>query len=206
MTNMKILLIASASFLGWSISHASINGAGPWSYGGGVYCYGSLDIPSQTVSWSGSQSSSSGDMSVILDASSTTDPTLTIGNSINNTSSFAWTEYIVSVAMNQLFTINSASVTVPAGWTANITAPTGPDIHGNYNGVIDYLGGTPVAINGMLDFGYAVSFSGSLSYSLTESVQAVPEPGPFSFLGAGGLLVGGWFMAKRRQTKLLVRA
>src|SRR5689334_84896 len=140
MTNMKILLVASASFLSWSISQASITGAGPWSYGGGVYCYGNLDVPSQTVSWTGSQSSSSGDMSVVLDASSTYDPTLTIGNSINNTSSFAWTEYIVSVAMNQSFTINSASVTVPAGWTANITAPSGPDIHGNWNGTIDYLG------------------------------------------------------------------
>src|SRR5579862_2841127 len=118
----KILLIASATFLSWSISQASITSAGPWSYGGGVYCYGSLDVPSQTVSWTGSQNSSSGDMSVWLNASSTTDPILTIGNSINNTSSFAWTQYIVSVAMNQTFSINSASVTVPAGWSAIITA------------------------------------------------------------------------------------
>jgi hypothetical protein len=206
MMNKKILLIASASLLGWSISQANITSAGPWSYGGGVYCYGSLDNAAQTVSWSGSQNSGSGDMSVLLNASSTTDPTLTIGNSINNTSSFAWTEYIVSVAMNQLFTISSANVTLPAGWTANITAPTGPDLNGNFNGVIDYVGGAPVAVNGTLDFGYVISFTGSLSYNLTESVQAVPEPGTFSFLAAGGLLVGGWFMAKCRQTKLLVRA
>jgi hypothetical protein len=206
MTKIKILLVASASFLGWSISHANITSAGPWSYGGGVYCYGSLDTASQTVSWAGSQNSSSGSMGVTLFANSPSDPILTIGNSINNTSSFAWTEYIVNVSMNLTFSINSANVTVPAGWTANITAPTGPDIHGNFNGVIDYVGGVPVAVSGTLDFGYVVQFTGSMQYSLTESVQAVPEPGTFSFLAAGGLLVGGWAMAKRRQTKLLLRA
>jgi len=206
MMTRKILLIASVSFLGWSISHANITSTGPWTYGGGVYCYGSLDVANQSVSWTGSQNSSSGDMGVILNASSTTDPTLTIGNSINNTSSFAWTAYVVSVVMNQLFTINSASVTVPAGWTANITGPTGPDINGNYTGVIDYMGGPAVAINSALDFGYVVTFNGSLSYSLTESVTAVPEPGTISLLMAGGLLLGGWTIAKRRQTRVHVRA
>jgi hypothetical protein len=206
MTKIKILLVASASFLGWSISQANISSAGPWSYGGGVYCYGSLDTASQTVSWAGSQNASSGSMGVALFANSTTDPILTIGNSINNTSSYAWTGYIVDISMNQTFSISSANVTLPAGWTANITAPTGPDIHGNFNGVIDYVGGTPVAVNGTLDFGYVVSFTGLTQYSLTESVQAVPEPGTFSFLAASGLLIGGWAMAKRRQVKLLVRA
>ncbi len=206
MMTKKILLIASVSLLGWSVSQANITSAGPWSYGGGVYCYGSLDTASQTVSWDGSQDSSSGSMGVTLLANSTADPVLTIGNSINNTSSFAWTEYIVNVSMNQTFSISSANVTVPAGWTANITAPTGPDINGNFNGVIDYVGGAPVAVNGTLDFGYVVSFTGSMQYSLTESVQAVPEPGVFSLLMSGGLLLGGLRVAKRRQTRLLVRA
>jgi hypothetical protein len=206
MMKIKILLVASASFLGWSISQANITSAGPWSYGGGVYCYGSLDTASQSVSWTGSQDASAGSMGVTLFANSPSDPILTIGNSINNTSSFAWTGYVVDISMNQNFSINSANVTVPSGWTANITAPTGPDINGNFNGVIDYVGGAPVAVNGTLDFGYVVQFNGSMQYSLTESVQAVPEPGTFSFLAAGGLLVGGWTMAKRRQTRLLVRA
>jgi len=206
MVNKKILLIISASVLGCSFSHANITSAGPWSYGGGVYCYGNLDTASQTVSWAGSQDASSGTMGVTLIANSTTDPVLTIGNSINNTSSYAWTGYIVDISMNQTFSINSANVTVPAGWTANITAPTGPDIHGNFNGVIAYVGGTPVAVNGTLDFGYVVSFTGLTQYSLTESVQAVPEPGVFSLLMSGGLLLGGLMVAKRRQTKLLVRA
>jgi hypothetical protein len=203
MMTKKILLTASVSLLGWSVSQANITSAGPWSYGGGVYCYGSLDTASQTVSWTGTQDSGFGSMGVTLTADSMTDPTLTIGNSINNTSSFAWTEYIVDISMNQSFSINSANVTVPAGWTANITAPTGPDIHGNFNGAIAYVGGAPVAVNGTLDFGYVVSFTGSMQYSLTESVQAVPEPGVFSLLVAGGLLVGGRSIGRRRQARVL---
>ena len=66
-------------------------------------------------------------MGVTIVTDTTTDPTLTVNNSINNTSSFAWTEYIVSVAMNQSFSIDSAGVITPSGWTANITAPTGRD-------------------------------------------------------------------------------
>jgi hypothetical protein len=202
MTNKNILLIAAASFLGWSISHASVTSVPTWNSSGGVYCYATLDTASQSVAVDGSQWSSSGTMGLTIMTDTATDPILTLGNSINNTSSFAWTEYVVTVGMNQLFTINSASASLPSGWTATITAPSGPDISGNYAGIIDYKGGTPVAINGLLDFSYVVQFSGSTQYSLTESVNAVPEPGAFSLLMCGGLLLGGLAVAKRRQVRL----
>ena len=105
--------------------------------------------------------------------------------------------------MNQNFSIDSAGVIVPGGWTATITAPTGPDISGNYVGTVDYKGGTPVALGGIFDFGYQITFSGSTSYSLTESASPVPEPGALTFLMVGGLLVGGWSIANRRQAKRL---
>jgi hypothetical protein len=207
--NKKILLIASASFLSWSISHASVTSIPTWNNSGGLYCYATLDTAAQSAAISGNQWSSSAAMGLTILTDTTTDPILTVNDSINNTSSFAWTEYIVSVAMNQTFSINSAGVIAPSGWTANITAPSGPDINGNYIGTIDYVGGTPVANspgpNNSLDFGYVIQFSGFTQYSLTESVNAVPEPGTFSFLMAG-LLLGGWTVAKRRQVKLCVRA
>ena len=211
--NTKILLIASASFFSWSVSHASVTSIPTWNYSGGFYCYSPVlttdsGTGAQSVGVSGWQSSF-GSMDLSILTSSTTDPTLTINNSINNTSSFAWTGYFVSVAMNQLFTINSASVSTPSGWTASITQPGAP-VGGIYTGTIDYSGGTPVAIspapNDMLDFAYSVTFSGSTSYSLTQTVNPVPEPGALNFLMAGGMLVGGWGMAKRRQARLLVRA
>jgi hypothetical protein len=207
--NKKIsLLIVSASFLGWSISQASVTSIPAWSYSGGIYCYAPvLDTAAQSVALDGNQSSF-GAMGLTIQTDTASDPILTIANSINNTSSFAWTAYVVSVAMNQTFSINSASVSAPPGWTASITQPGAP-VSGVYTGMIDYVGGTPVATSGpnnTLDFMYAVQFTGSTSYSLTESANPIPEPGPFSFLMAGALLLGGWTVARRRQAKIQVRA
>jgi hypothetical protein len=209
MMNKQILLVVSASLLGWSLSHASITSVPTWSYSGGMYCYAPVFTSAdQTVDLTGHQSSFGG-MGLTILTDTPTDPTLTINNSINNTSSFAWTEYIVSVAMNQSFTINSAGVVAPGGWTAAITQPGAP-VAGVYTGTIDYLGGTPVSIypqlNSTLNFGYQVTFSGSTSYSLTESANPVPEPAAWGFLMAGGFVAGGWSLARRRQARLQIMA
>ena len=144
MMNKKILLVVSVSLLGWSLSQASITSVPTWSYSGGFYCYAPvLPPPIRRGSDGHSIKFWSHGRGHLTD--STTDPTLTINNSINNTSSFAWTEYVVNVAMNQSFSINSAGVMAPGGWTANITQPGAP-VSGIYTGTIDYLGGTPVSI------------------------------------------------------------
>ncbi|MGD1089140.1 MAG: hypothetical protein ABR955_10510 [Verrucomicrobiota bacterium] len=207
--NKKILLIVSASFLSWFISDASITSIPSWSYSGGLYCYAPVlttdsGTGAQSVGVDGTQSSF-GEMGLTILTDTTTDPVLTVNDSIDNESSFDWTEYIVNVAMNQAFSINSAGVVAPSGWTANITQPSGP-VSGVYTGTIDYRGGTPVGIypgpNSSLDYGYQVEFSGATQYSLTEIVNPVPEPGAFNLLMAGGLLIGGWTVAKCRHAKL----
>jgi len=133
-----------------------------------------------------------------------TDPILTINSSIDNESSFTWTAYIVNVAMNQIFSINSAGVIAPSGWTAIITQPSGP-VNGIYTGTIDYVGGTPVAIypgqNSILNYGYQIQFSGATQYTLTESVNPVPEPGVFDVSLAGALSLGAWTVVTRRHPK-----
>ena len=201
--NRKFLLIASAGFLGWSISHANVTSIPTWNNSGGIYCNASLDIADQTATVAGNQWGSSGAMGLTILTDTATDPILTVNDSINNTSSFAWTGYVINVAMNQAFSINAAGVIAPSGWTATIIAPSGPDLHGNYTWIIDYSGGTAVAVNGTLDFGYVIQFSGLTQYSLTESVSAVPEPGVFSLLMSGGLLLGGWTVARRRPARQL---
>jgi hypothetical protein len=205
MMNKKILLVVSVSLLSWSLSQANITSIPAWSYSGGMYCYAPVfTVSDQTVDLTGHQSSFGG-MGLTIYTDTPTDPTLTINNSINNTSSFAWTEYIVSVAMNQNFSIDSAGVIAPAGWTASITQPGAP-VSGVYTGMIDYLGGTPVsiypALNSTLNFGYQVSFSGLTSYNLTQSANPVPEPNALALLMAWGLFVGSWTMAKRRQAEI----
>ena len=204
MNKKMLLLIAPATFLIWSISSASITGIPTWSYGGGLYCGGPVlttdsNTGAQSVALNGNQWSF-GAMELTITTDTANDPTLTINNSINNTSSFAWTAYVVSVAMNQSFSINSAGVVAPSGWTASIAQPSGL-VSGVYTGMIDYTGGTPVAIypalNSTLDFGYQVTFSGATQYSLAESANPVPEPGVFSLLMIAGLWFGGWKVAKR---------
>lgn len=198
MNTKTLLLIVPATFLICSISSASITGIPTWSYSGGLYCYGpnlttDSNTGDQSVALNGRQSSF-GAMDLTLLTDTVSDPTLTINNSINNTSSFAWTAYIVNVAMNQSFTINSAGVVAPSDWSASITQPGAP-VGGIYTGTIDYTGGTPVALypalNSTLDFGYQVTFSGSTQYNLTESANPVPEPGAFGLLMLAGLLLGG---------------
>jgi hypothetical protein len=205
MNAKRFLLMASVTFLGWSVSHANITGIPTWNYSGGIYCYAPVlttdsGTGDQSVALKGNQSSFGAmDLTILTDTPS--DPTLTLNNSINNTSAFAWTEYIVNVAMNQGFTINSAGVVAPSGWAVNITQPGAP-VSGTYTGTIDFTGGLPVAIfpalNSTLDFGYQVTFAGATQYSLTESASPVPEPGAPGLLMLGGLLLGGRMVAKRR--------
>lgn len=151
---------------------------------------------------------SSGTLWLTSDATPS-DPVLTINASVDNQSSFAWTGYILDIGMNQIFTINSASVTTPAGWSANIMQPAGPDGSGNYDGTIDYFmttGGTPVATapaaNSTFSFSYQIAFNGTSGYSMTETATPVPEPSGIDFLLVGGLLFGGWMFRKRGQVRV----
>ncbi len=82
--NKKILLIASASFLGWCISDASITSIPSWSYSGGLYCYAPVlttdsGTGAQSVGISGYQSSFGG-MGLTILTDTPTDPTLAISN------------------------------------------------------------------------------------------------------------------------------
>jgi hypothetical protein len=144
-----------------------------------------------------------------LPPSDPSDPILTINASVDNESSFIWTGYILNIQMNQMFSINSADVTTPAGWDSNITQPGAPDSDGNYTGTIDYFvtaGGTPVAIapaqDSTFDFGYQIEFDGTTSYSLTQSATPVPEPSAINVLLVGCLMLGGCMIFKRTQAKV----
>jgi len=202
--NLKSFSLAvAAGVLGWSLANASVTGVTDWNYSGAIYCYSPLWDSTGNIGIEGYQSGPA-QMSGTITTSDPTDPTLTIANAIDNDSSFPWSGYIVNVSMGTSFTILSAGVTAPPGWTASITQPGAP-VAGVYTGMISYLGGTPVAIapaaNSELDFTYQVTFSGSTSYSLTESVTPVPEPAALSLLALGGLLLGGKAVARRRHSK-----
>jgi len=201
--NVKILyFVVAAGLFGWSLANASVTGVTDWNYSGAIYCYSPLWDSTGNIGIEGYQSGAA-QMSGTITTSDPLDPTLTIATSIDNDSSFAWTGYIVNVSLGTSFTILSASVSAPPGWTASVTQPGAP-VAGIYTGTINYVGGTPVAIapasDSELDFTYQVMFSGSTSYSLTESVTPVPEPAAFGLLVLGGLLLGGKVVARRRHS------
>lgn len=162
-------------------------------FNGGMQDNGSAGLAGDTLSVNAIQNSAGG---FTYSGQVTSDPTLAINNSIGNTSSFAWTEYLVNVSMYQSFSISLPTVT-PADWTANITQPGAP-VDGTYAGTIDYLAGTPVPIGGTLDFGFTLTF-GSDNFNLSEMATPVPEPSAFGFLLVGGLLLGGWMLARRQH-------
>lgn len=133
------------------------------------------------------QQYSAGQMAGVITTDTTTDPTLTLTSSLNNDTLFPWTGYQVSVSMTQTFTLSGAQVTVPSGWTANVTQP---ELSGGfYVGHVNYSAGTPVAVGGTLNYAFTMSFSGATQYSFTEAVVPVPEPGAvgFAFLTGAGL-------------------
>jgi hypothetical protein len=143
-----------------------------------------------------------------VQTSDPTDPTLTLGSSVNNDSGQAWIGYQVNVIMSTPFTFVTPGPTVnnppPNDWiVASVVAPTlqvGGNYNGDYLGTINYSGGTPVGIGDELDFLYSINFSGSSSYAFTQSVMPeialVPEPGTITLLAIGGL---GFAMRLRRN-------
>jgi len=203
-------LVMAASFLGACLAHANVTTVTDSGWNGGIYCYLPLSLvdSSGDLGMSASQTGTGSAWATIY-TSDTVDPTLSINNTVDNDTTFAWTEYIVNVSLNTNFTILSAGVAAPPGWTNVITQP-GTPVGGVYTGTIDYLAGTPVAIDtnptnpppdSSLNFNYQIQFSGLTQYSLTETVVPVPEPGTFSLLGFGGALLGGCALAGRRREK-----
>ncbi len=121
------------------------------------------------------------------------DPTLIIGNSIDNQLDFAWTAYNVNVYMSSDFIIENVFVSTPNDWT--VASVIQPVLNGSeYMGQIQYLSGTPVAIGESLDFGYDILFDGYTSFTFCQEMTAIPEP---ASLGLIALVSGGLYFKRR---------
>ena len=118
------------------------------------------------------------------------DPTVWIAETVDNNTTFAWTDYHIDIGMTKDFSI-STSVIAPDYWTYVITQPVSgqpiPNGGTGWLGTIDYYIGTgsPIGIGGSGDFGFKISFLGSVEFC-TEQVPT-PEPTTMILLGLGAL-------------------
>ena len=121
-----------------------------------------------------------------------TDPTVRILEDISNDTTFAWTDYHITIGMTQSFSILSTGLTAPAGWAASVIAPVA-GILPNTNNVAGYVGtinyvnatGSPIAIGYDDIFGFKISFLGSTNFT-TQQVPT-PEPATIGLLGLGAM-------------------
>lgn len=121
------------------------------------------------------------------------DPTVRFIEDIDNDTTFAWTDYHITIGMdNSTFSILQTGLLVPSGWTASIidVAPGQiPNGGGSgYVGTINYVmnpGGDPIAIGDPGTFGFKISFTGSAAFTMEQ--VPTPEPTTIALLGLGGL-------------------
>lgn len=200
---MKLKTISSsvaALFLTAALpsAHANVTGISYSSDGSGAINCPYYYWPGGTdVNVYGTQYSGPGNILFNVNTDSSGDPTLTLGNSINNDTSFAWTGYEVQVTMSQTFTLSAATITAPPDWIVGSVMQPGAPVAGIYTGDIIFNAGTPIQPGGQIDFSYQLSFLGSVQF--TETLTPTPEPGTVSLLVGGALAVGGWVSRKRRK-------
>lgn len=132
-------------------------------------------------------------------ADSVDDPTLKISNSIENDSTFAWTQFTVNLYMGVQFTVTNT--TIPASWSLASPLTQTATFNGTqWEATVLYQGGPAIPNDNIstIDFGYWVKFTGSPAYTITQEMIPVPEPSTLILL-ATGLLMGGLVIRRRKS-------
>jgi hypothetical protein len=120
------------------------------------------------------------------------DPTVRIIEDVQNDTTFAWTDYHITMGMSHTFSFVESGLMMPDGWYAEVgtvAAGTMPNGGSGFIGTIDYYrgAGDAIAIGDIGTFGFKVSFLGSIAFC-TEQIPT-PEPTTILLLGLGAMSV-----------------
>jgi hypothetical protein len=193
-----LLAVAAISLTAYSsLAGGTITNVNAWADGDGaivcpIYSWDNTDV----VGIYGDQYSGPGHIFANINVDSEVDPTLTLNNVIDNDTMFAWTGYQVTVVMNKTFTLSAVAVNSPGDWTVTSVVQPGAPVAGLWTGTMLFSAGTPIAIGDSIDFTFKETFIGSVQTCMT--FEPIPEPGAFSLLLAGGLLLAGRSLSRRQ--------
>jgi len=163
---------------------AIVMGTQNWSGSGGEY----------TLAWSCTQASSPGHIEGDFYTDTPSDPKVLIDETVTNDTGVAWNDYHINIGMTQSFSISN--IITPDQWTyviGTVAPGTIPNGGGSgYVGQIDYYmggSGSPILNNTDGEFGFKLTFTGTVAFCTEQVPSFVPEPATMILLGLGALVL-----------------
>jgi hypothetical protein len=177
--------LANAQITSWYCDDdndgAIVMGTQNWSSGGGEY----------GLAWKCTQNAYPGHVDGTFTTDSPSDPKVLIDETVLNDTGVAWNDYHITIGMTNTFSISN--IITPDNWIYNIgiVAPgTIPNGGGpGYVATIDYYmgSGAPILNNAEGEFGFKLTFLGSVAFTAEQVPSFVPEPATITLLCIGAL-------------------